>query len=171
MITFYCFRFESSPTWRPGPRIFIFQEGCDPILPLSTRFPFRRLLRLAGLRWRWFEPASTPCRANLLCLDALIGGGQNKKHRLQQCLQFCVRTRCRAGMNWSSLMSKLCYDRRFSRPVRTDHIENNSLSYNVLFCALTSNELFTKNLSSWKFVIETSPSNGNPCYNINITAS
>jgi hypothetical protein len=32
----------------PGPRIYIPQEQGDPVIPLSTVFPFRRLLRLAG---------------------------------------------------------------------------------------------------------------------------
>jgi hypothetical protein len=34
----------------PGPRIYIPQEQGRPVIPLGTRFPFRRLLRLAGLR-------------------------------------------------------------------------------------------------------------------------
>jgi hypothetical protein len=36
----------------PGHRIYIPQEQGGPVIPLSTGFPFRRLLRLAGLRWR-----------------------------------------------------------------------------------------------------------------------
>jgi hypothetical protein len=33
----------------PGPRIYIPQEQGGPVIPPSTGFPFRRLLRLAGL--------------------------------------------------------------------------------------------------------------------------
>jgi hypothetical protein len=37
----------------PGPRIYIPQEQVCPIIPPGTGFPFRSLLRLAGLRWRY----------------------------------------------------------------------------------------------------------------------
>jgi hypothetical protein len=37
----------------PGPRIYIPQEQGGPVIPLGTGFPFRRLLRLSGLRWRY----------------------------------------------------------------------------------------------------------------------
>jgi hypothetical protein len=40
----------------PGPRIYIPQEQGGPDIPLDTGFPFRRLLRLAGMRWRYFIP-------------------------------------------------------------------------------------------------------------------
>jgi hypothetical protein len=36
----------------PGPRIYIPQEQGGPVIPPCTGLPFRRLLRLAGLRWR-----------------------------------------------------------------------------------------------------------------------
>jgi hypothetical protein len=36
----------------PGSRIYIPQEQGGPIIPLDTGFP----LRLAGLRWRYFNP-------------------------------------------------------------------------------------------------------------------
>jgi hypothetical protein len=36
----------------PVPRIYIPQEQGGPVIPPGTGFPFRRLLRLAGLRWR-----------------------------------------------------------------------------------------------------------------------
>jgi hypothetical protein len=37
----------------PGLRIYIPQEQGGPVIPPGTEFPFRRLLRLAGLRWRY----------------------------------------------------------------------------------------------------------------------
>jgi hypothetical protein len=40
----------------PGPRIYMPQEQGGPVIPPGSGFPFRRLLRLAGLRW-WY---STP---------------------------------------------------------------------------------------------------------------
>jgi hypothetical protein len=40
----------------PGPRIYIPQEHGGLVIPPGTGFPFRRLLRLAGLRWRYSKP-------------------------------------------------------------------------------------------------------------------
>jgi hypothetical protein len=40
----------------PGPRIFIPKEQGGPVLPPGICFPFRRLLRLAGLRWSYSNP-------------------------------------------------------------------------------------------------------------------
>jgi hypothetical protein len=40
----------------PDPRIYFPQEQGGPIIPPGTGFPFRRLLRLAGLRWRYSIP-------------------------------------------------------------------------------------------------------------------
>jgi hypothetical protein len=40
----------------PGTRIYIPQEQGGPVTPWGTVFPFRCLLRLAGLRWRHSNP-------------------------------------------------------------------------------------------------------------------
>jgi hypothetical protein len=40
----------------PGPRIYIPQEQDGPVVPPGTGFHFCRLLRLAGLRWRYWTP-------------------------------------------------------------------------------------------------------------------
>jgi hypothetical protein len=40
----------------PGFRIYIPQEQGSPVIPPSTGFPFRRLLQLAGRRWRYSNP-------------------------------------------------------------------------------------------------------------------
>jgi hypothetical protein len=40
----------------PGPRIYIPKEEGGPDIPPGTGFPFRRLLRLAGLPWRYSIP-------------------------------------------------------------------------------------------------------------------
>jgi hypothetical protein len=42
----------------PGPRIYIPHEEGGPVLPPGTEFPFRRLLRLSGLRWKYSNPPS-----------------------------------------------------------------------------------------------------------------
>jgi hypothetical protein len=39
-----------------APVIYIPQEQGGPVIPPGTGFPFRRLLRLAGLRWRYSIP-------------------------------------------------------------------------------------------------------------------
>jgi hypothetical protein len=59
MIIFYCLRFETPPTWRgggAGPHIYVLQETEWPSYTPGTGFPFRRLLRLAGIRWRYSTP-------------------------------------------------------------------------------------------------------------------
>jgi hypothetical protein len=53
---FYCLRFETPPSGVPGPRIYISHEQGGPVVPPGTGFPFHRLLRLAGLRWRYSNP-------------------------------------------------------------------------------------------------------------------
>jgi hypothetical protein len=39
-----------------GPRIYIPREQGGPVIPPGTGFPFRRFLRLVGLRWRYSNP-------------------------------------------------------------------------------------------------------------------
>jgi hypothetical protein len=40
----------------PGPSIYTPQRQGGPVILPGTGFPFRRLLRLAGLRWRYSNP-------------------------------------------------------------------------------------------------------------------
>jgi hypothetical protein len=40
----------------PGPRIYIPPEQGGPVMPTDTGLPFRSLLRLAGLRWKYSNP-------------------------------------------------------------------------------------------------------------------
>jgi hypothetical protein len=56
MTTFCCLRFYHSQPGRPGPRIYIPHEKGGPVIPPGTGFPFRCLLRLAGLWWRYSNP-------------------------------------------------------------------------------------------------------------------
>jgi hypothetical protein len=51
----------------PGPHIYILQEHGGPVIPPGTGFPFRRLLRLAGLRRRYTNPP--PHGANSCCIS------------------------------------------------------------------------------------------------------
>jgi hypothetical protein len=59
---FYSLRFETPPPEGPYPRIYILQEQGGPVIPPGTGFPLRRLVRLAGLRWRYSNP---PVRSEL----------------------------------------------------------------------------------------------------------
>jgi hypothetical protein len=69
-----------------GPRIYIPQEQGGPVIPPGTEFPFRCLLRLAGLRWRYSNPP--PHGINCWIL--------NPVHTLPPCLIFshrnCIHT-------------------------------------------------------------------------------
>jgi hypothetical protein len=47
----------------PGPRIYRPQEQGNPFIPSGTGFPFRRLIRLTGLRCRYI---SSECYINVL---------------------------------------------------------------------------------------------------------
>jgi hypothetical protein len=46
-----CF-IRDSPNMEGQVPVFIFPRNGGPVISLGTMFPFRRLLRLAGLRWR-----------------------------------------------------------------------------------------------------------------------
>jgi hypothetical protein len=54
--TYFTVSFETPPTWRAMPTYLYPQEQGGPVIPLGTGFPFCRLLRLAGLRWRYSNP-------------------------------------------------------------------------------------------------------------------
>jgi hypothetical protein len=45
--------------WGTCPYIYISQEQSGPVISTGTGFPFHRLLRLAGLRWRYSNPPPT----------------------------------------------------------------------------------------------------------------
>jgi hypothetical protein len=66
MITFYCHRLETPPIGGSGHLIYIPQEQGGPVIPSGIGFPFRRLLLLAGLRWRYSTPPPHGSTALLL---------------------------------------------------------------------------------------------------------
>jgi hypothetical protein len=47
---------DSSNLEGQGPRIYVHQWQVGPVIPQDIEFRFRRLLRLAGLRWRYSNP-------------------------------------------------------------------------------------------------------------------
>jgi hypothetical protein len=56
MTTFYCLRFDTPPTWRArSPYLYPPGTGWPSYNPRHW-VPFRRLLHLAGLRWRYSNP-------------------------------------------------------------------------------------------------------------------
>jgi hypothetical protein len=77
MTIFYCLTFEVLPTWRARFPYLYSQEEGGPVIPPGTGFPFRRLLRLQGLRWRYSNPPPNG--------EALTGSN---------CLVYCNTTRC-----------------------------------------------------------------------------
>jgi hypothetical protein len=52
----YSLRFETLPTWLARYPYLYPQEQGDPVISPGTGFPLRRLLRLAGSRWRYSTP-------------------------------------------------------------------------------------------------------------------
>jgi hypothetical protein len=77
VIIFCCLRVETPPTWRTRSRIYIPQEQGGPVIPPGTVFPFHRLLRLAGLRWRY----SNPHPRGVGAFTAPLHSGSHRKHR------------------------------------------------------------------------------------------
>jgi hypothetical protein len=53
LVSFYCLRFEPPQPGGPGPHIYIPQEQGGQVITPGTGSPFRHLLQLAGLRWRY----------------------------------------------------------------------------------------------------------------------
>jgi hypothetical protein len=55
MDIFYCFRLGIALTWRArSPRLYPPRNRLEQVYPLSLDSPFRHLLRLLGLLWRYF---------------------------------------------------------------------------------------------------------------------
>jgi hypothetical protein len=83
------------------PHIYIPQEQVDPVITPGVGFPLRRLLRLAGIRWRYWNPPprKSNCSRWLVLLITSLHG-PNRKRLLCYCcvlsLQWkhaCLRSR------------------------------------------------------------------------------
>jgi hypothetical protein len=67
--------FEAPPIWRSRPQYLYIPQGQDgPVTPPGTGFPFRRLLWLAGLRWRY---CNTPPQGYNCCKWNIAVTGRN----------------------------------------------------------------------------------------------
>jgi hypothetical protein len=57
----YCLLWDSPKLGGSGPRIYVLQEQGGPVIHPGTGFPFRRLLRLAGLMCNYSNPPPHGC--------------------------------------------------------------------------------------------------------------
>jgi hypothetical protein len=64
----------------PGPRIYTPQEHGGPVIPPGTGFPFPRLLRLAGLGWRYCNPPPHGMKYCPVKLYNSTDGSENHGH-------------------------------------------------------------------------------------------
>jgi hypothetical protein len=77
---------------RPGPRIYILQEQGGPVIPPSTGFPFRRLLRLSGLPWGYTNPPRHRVRSTV---------GANSVHSTETAVASILSTNpCGGGLEY-----------------------------------------------------------------------
>jgi hypothetical protein len=83
-----------------GPRIYISQEQGCPIIPPGTGFNFRRLLRLAGLRWRYSnQPPRGEITDSVNCCakcPQIPRHGPRRKHISYIIVEVCLPRRCTA---------------------------------------------------------------------------
>jgi hypothetical protein len=93
----YCLRFEISPTWRVrSPYLYPPNRNRVTQLYPGIGFPFRGLLRLAGLRWRyWTPPPKGITNSNdIFCLFVIPRRGLPRKHGLSIVEKACLLTHC-----------------------------------------------------------------------------
>jgi hypothetical protein len=98
----YCPKILDFQPGRPCPFIYIPQKQGDPVMPPGTGFPFRRLLRLTGLRWRYSNPPPHRLEAvyfllqNIHKFSSYLTG--NRTH-----LHFVAGTLTTRSQRWSPL--------------------------------------------------------------------
>jgi hypothetical protein len=77
------FRLRLPQPGGPGSRIYIPKEQGGPVIPSGTGFPLRRLLRLAGLRWRYSNPPPTWRDRSLYIWPSGIGWSSPKSSQVE----------------------------------------------------------------------------------------
>jgi hypothetical protein len=116
----------------PGPCIYISQEQGGPVIPRGTGFPFRRLLRLAGLRWRYSNPPQHG--VTMLCLiraRCIASGRTAQKTSSLNYFYFWVFTLSWPNNGWRILLSYSVMSQRYYMFVISG----------ILYIALTTSEL------------------------------
>jgi hypothetical protein len=110
MTIFYCLRFETPPTWRArSPYLYPPGTGWPGYTPRHW-FPFRRLLRLAGL---WWSYSNLPPHGTYVCLlytksesesyvttdgqSASLSWNEAPMWGLRQHIYYCQLRVCRCG--------------------------------------------------------------------------
>jgi hypothetical protein len=78
----------------PGPHIYIPQEQGGPVLPPGPGFPFRHLLWLAGLWWRYADPPPHGHSTGRTTSPRCIAPVQTAQKTL---FHYCVFSRCRGN--------------------------------------------------------------------------
>jgi hypothetical protein len=68
----------------PGLRVYIPQEQGGPVITPGTGIPFRRLLRLAGLQWKY---STSPSLGSFLLEDTTSNLQQQQQQQQQQLQQ------------------------------------------------------------------------------------
>jgi hypothetical protein len=77
-----------------GVHIYIPQEQGCPVIPPGTGFPFRRLLRFAGLRWRFSNPPPHGVRIRVTLRSSLYTyniGSTPRENTVSQQFLYCYR--------------------------------------------------------------------------------
>jgi hypothetical protein len=117
MTTFYSLKFETPQPGGPDPRIYIPQEQGSPVMPPGTGLPFRGLLRLAGLRWRYSIPLQ-PGYQSFFSSRLLIYSIGNRGECL---LPGCCHGNRTVAYQWTSASVRCCGNVCFaSRWLATD---------------------------------------------------
>jgi hypothetical protein len=82
----------------PGPRIFIPQEQGGLVIPSGTGFPFRRVLRLAGIRWRHSTP---PLRGDCILVIYSLDTARSENTAFNSSyIVACVSVTAITSSNW-----------------------------------------------------------------------
>jgi hypothetical protein len=122
MVTSFLSQIRDTPKLEGKVPVFLSPRSRVAVMTPGTWFHFRRILLLAWLQWRWYEPGSTPWRAICYALTHKFEADRIRNTALNSASTSCVRIRCCAGMNWSSRGS--CYDRSVCQcaPERSTHL-------------------------------------------------
>jgi hypothetical protein len=92
----------------PGPRVYIPQKQGGPVIPPGTGFPFHRLLRLAGLRWRYSTPPLRGICSKLVWDSRYLAPGRTQQKT--PFFYYCVRVPFRGNVfAWGYRETAVCW--------------------------------------------------------------